>query len=167
MNNLSLYNITNRFVELMDKAENEELTEEEVQAIGLELEQELLNKSSNIIGYIKNAESLIAAIDEEKKRLDEMKKIGERKLEKFKTYVQDNMKRLGIAEIPTSLGSLKVAKNPISIEVVDETLVPDEFRATKVITSIDKTAIKNHFKETGEIVAGTKVVDDKTSLRIK
>ena len=50
---MSLYKITNRFVELMDKEENEELTPEEVQAIGLELEQELLNKSSNIIGYIK------------------------------------------------------------------------------------------------------------------
>ena len=77
---LSLYNITNRFVELMDKAENEELTQEEVQAIGIELEKELLNKSSNIIGYIKNAESLINAIKDEEVRLEEMRKTGERKL---------------------------------------------------------------------------------------
>lgn len=44
MSNLSLYNITNKFVELMNKAESEELTEEEVQEIGAELEQELLIK---------------------------------------------------------------------------------------------------------------------------
>lgn len=30
MNNLSLYNITNKFVDLMNKAENEELTQEEI-----------------------------------------------------------------------------------------------------------------------------------------
>ena len=167
MANLSLYNITNRFVELLDKAENEELTTEEVQAIGIELEKELLNKSSNIIGYIKNAESLINAIKDEETRLEEMRKTGEKKLERFKTYVLDNMNRLGIIEIPTGLGSLKVARNPMSIEVINEDEVPEEFRKTVVKTSADRVAIKKHFQETGEIVAGTRVINDKTSLRIK
>ena len=167
MSNLSLYNITNKFVELMDKAENEELTPEEVQAISSELEQELLHKSSNIIAYIKNGESLINAIKDEETRLEEMRKTGEKKLEKFKTYVLDNMNRLGLIEIPTQLGSLKVAKNPISIEIINEDEVPEEFKKEVVKITIDKTAIKNHFKETGEIVAGTRAVTDKTSLRIK
>ena len=30
-----------------------------------------------------------------------------------------------------------------------------------------RAKIKKHFKETGEIVPGTRIVDDKTSLRIK
>lgn len=167
MSNLSLYNITNKFVELMNKTENEELTEEEIQTLGAELEQELLNKSSNIIAYIKNAESLVNAIKDEETRLEEMRKTGEKKLEKFKSYVLDNMNRLGIIEIPTSLGSLKVAKNPISIEVINEDEVPADFKKEVVKISVDKTAIKKHFNETGEIVAGTRVVTDKTSLRIK
>lgn len=167
MSNLSLYNITNKFVELMNKTENEELTEEEIQTLGAELEQELLNKSSNIIAYIKNAESLVNAIKDEETRLEEMRKTGEKKLEKFKSYVLDNMNRLGVIEIPTSLGSLKVAKNPISIEVINEDEVPADFKKEVVKTSVDKTAIKKHFNETGEIVAGTRVVTDKTSLRIK
>ena len=167
MNDLTLYSITNKFVELIDKAENEELTAEEVQAISAELEQELLNKSSNIIGYMQNAESLIEAIKVEETRLAEMRKVGERKLEKFKTYVLDNMNKLGLAEIQTKLGVLKVAKNPMSIEVENENEVPYEFKKEKVTVAVDKTAIKNHFKETGEIVAGTKVIDNKYSLRIK
>lgn len=167
MSSLTLYNITNKFVELMDKAENEELTPEEVQAISLELEKELTTKSSNIIGYIKNAESLINAIKDEEVRLEGMRKTGERKLEQFKTYVLDNMNRLGFVEIPTELGSLKVAKNPISIEILNENEVPNEFKKEKTTISIDKTAIKNHFKETGEIVSGTRVVTEKMSLRIK
>lgn len=167
MNDLTLYSITNKFVELIDKAENEELTAEEVQAISAELEQELLNKSSNIIGYMQNAESLIEAIKVEETRLAEMRKVGERKLEKFKTYVLDNMNRLGLAEIQTKLGVLKAAKNPMSIEIEDENEVPYEFKKEKVTVAVDKTAIKKHFKETGEIVAGTKVIDNKYSLRIK
>ena len=55
MSNLSLYNITNKFVDLMDKAQEGELTEEEYNELGNELALELQNKSSNIIGYIKNS----------------------------------------------------------------------------------------------------------------
>jgi len=167
MSNLSLYNITNKFVELMDKAENEELSAEEVQLIALELEQELLHKSSNIIAYIKNGESLINAIKDEEVRLEEMRKKGERKLEKFKSYVLDNMNRLGIIEIPTELGSLKVVKNPISVEIENENEILDEFKREVTTIKIDKTAIKEHFKETGEIISGARIITNKTSLRIK
>ena len=46
--------------------------------------------------------------------------------------------------------------------------IQEEFsKKEKITISVDKTAIKNHFKETGEIVAGTRVIDNKTSLRIK
>ena len=48
MSNLSLYNITNKFTELMSKAEEGELTEEEYNALGEELAIELQNKSGNI-----------------------------------------------------------------------------------------------------------------------
>lgn len=167
MSDLTLYNITNKFVDLMNKSENEELSEEEIQAIGLELQNELVNKSSNIIAYIKNTEMLIDAIKTEETRLATLRKSGEAKLEKFKTYVLDNMTRLGIVEIPTQLGSLKATKNPISIEVINEDEVPAEFKKEKTTISIDKTAIKKHFSETGEIVAGTRVVNDKISLRIR
>ena len=167
MNNLSLYNITNQFVELMDKAQDGELTEEEYNQLGEELAMELQNKSANIIGYIKNSESLINAIKDEEIRLEEMRKTGEKKLEKFKTYVLENMNKLGIIEIPTELGSLKVAKNPMSVEIINEDEIPIEFKKEVVRTSVDKTAIKEHFKSTGEIPAGVNIVTTNTSLRIK
>jgi hypothetical protein len=78
MSNLSLYNITNKFVDLMDKAQEGELTEEEYNELGNELALELQNKSSNIIGYIKNSESLLEAMKTEEKRLSDMRKQGEK-----------------------------------------------------------------------------------------
>lgn len=167
MSNLSLYNITNKFVELMDNAQEGELTEEEYNQLGEEVIKELQNKSANIIGYIRNSESLLEAMKAEEKRLSDMRKQGEAKLEKFNQYVKENMEKLGLVEIPTELGSLKITKNPMSVEIENEDEIPSEFKQEVVTTKIDKTAIKNHFKETGEIVAGTRIVNDKTSLRIK
>lgn len=167
MSNLTLYNITNKFAELMDRAENGELTEEEYNKLGEELALELQNKSSNIIGYVRNSELLIEAMKAEEKRISDMRKAGEIKIEKFKQYVKDNMERLGLDKIPTELGTLSIAKNPMSVEIEDETAVPEEFKTIVQTVKVDKTAIKNHFKETGEIVPGTRIIDDKMSLRIR
>lgn len=167
MSDLTLYNITNKFVDLMNKAEEGELTEEEYNKLGEELALELQNKSSNIIGYVRNSELLIEAMKAEEKRISDMRKAGEIKIEKFKQYVKDNMERLGLDKIPTELGTLSIAKNPMSVEIEDETAVPEEFKTIVQTVKVDKTAIKNHFKETGEVVAGVQIVDDKTSLRIK
>jgi len=167
MSNLTLYNITNKFVELMDKAQDGELTEEEYNQLGEELALELQKKSSGIIGYTQNEEAFIEAIDMQIKRLQDLKKAKQNRLDKFKGYVKDNMDRLGITKIETELGILSIAKNPMSVEIENESEVPKEYIQEIVKTQIDKTAIKNHFKETGEIVPGTKIIDDKTSLRIK
>lgn len=167
MSDLTLYNITNKFVDLMNKAQEGELTEEEYNELGNELTLELQNKSANIIGYIKNSESLLEAIKAEETRLSNMRKAGENKLDKFMQYVKECMEKLNLKEIPTELGSLKINKNPISVEIENEEVVPEEFKTIVQTTKIDKTAIKNHFKETGEIIAGVKIIDNKTILKIK
>lgn len=167
MSDLTLYNITNKFVELMNRAEEGELTEEEYNELGEELAKELKNKSSNIIGYIQNSKSLLDAIKAEEKRLADMRKAGENKLDKFMQYVKENMERLDLKEIPTELGKLSIAKNPMSVEIENEEEIPEEFKQQVITVKIDKTAIKNHFKQTGEMIAGVRIIDDKTSLRIK
>lgn len=167
MSDLTLYNITNRFTDLMDKAQNGEITEEEYNELGFEIAQELQTKGANVIGYIRNTELLIEAMKAEEKRIADTRKTGEAKLEKFKQYVLENMERLGLSKIQTELGALSVSKNPMSVEIENQDEIPSEFKQEVVTTKIDKTAIKNHFKATGEIIPGTKIIDDKMSLRIK
>lgn len=167
MSDLTLYNITNKFTRLMDKVQEGELTEEEYNELGEELALQIQQKGSNIIGYTKNIELTINAMKEEEKRLSDGRKLLENKLEKFKQYVKDNMERLGITKMDTELGTLSIAKNPVSVEIENESEVPKEFKQEVITTKIDKTAIKNHFKETGEVIAGVKMIVDKTSLRIK
>ena len=163
----SLYKITDKFIGLMNRAEAGELTEEEYNQLGEELAIELQNKGTNIVGYALNEESLIDAIDIQIKRLQEFKKLKQNNLDRFKEYVKDNMERLGITKMDTELGTLSIAKNPMSVEIVNEDEIPKEFKQEIVTEKIDKTAIKKHFKETGELIPGTNIIDDKTSLRIK
>ena len=103
----------------------------------------------------------------EEKRISEQRKGLENKIEKFKSYVKECMEKNGFSKIDTGLGSLAIAKNPMSVKIENEKEVPDKFKEEIITTKIDKTAIKKHFKETGEIIPGAIIVDDKTSLRIK
>lgn len=164
MNNLSLYNITNGFTVLM---EQEEMTEEEKVKVYEELTNLLNEKSQSIIGYTRNIELLIEAMKTEEKRIVDNRKSLENRLAKFKEYVKDCMEKGGFSKIETELGQLSIAKNPMSVEIENEDVIPNEFKIEVVTTKVDKTAIKKHFKETGEIVDGTKIIDNKTSLRIK
>lgn len=164
MNNLSLYNITNAFPVLM---EQEELTEEDRVKVEEELTLLLQQKSQNTIGYVRNIELTIEAMKNEEKRISEQRKTLESRLIKFKEYVKECMEKGGFTKVETEIGSLTIAKNPLSVEIINENEIPTEFKQEIITTKIDKTAIKEHFKSTGEIPAGVNINTQNTSLRIK
>lgn len=164
MNNLSLYDITNAFPAIM---ENEEITEEDKEKVQEELTLLLQQKSQNIIGYTKNIELTINAMKEEEDRIASNRKILENKLSRFKDYVKECMENNGFTKIETGLGTLSIAKSPVSVEIVNEDEIPSEFKQEVVTVKIDKTKIKNNFKETGEIPLGINIITTNTNLRIK
>lgn len=167
MSNLSLYNITNKFAELMNRVEEGELTEEEYNLIGEELAIELQNKSVNVIGYILNEETLIDGIDVQIKRLQDLKKSKQNNLDRFKKYVKENMEKLKLQKVETELGILSIAKSPMSVEIIDEDKIPSEYKNIIQTVKVDKTKIKDYFKKTGEIVEGVNILTENTNLRIK
>jgi predicted metal-binding transcription factor (methanogenesis marker protein 9) len=163
MENLSLYQITSSFPKLIE----EEMSEEDKKEVKKELTELLQQKSQNLIGYIRNIELTIEAMKNEEKRISEQRKILESRLTKFKEYVKECMEQNGFTKIETQLGALSIAKNPISVEIYDEAQIPDEYKTKVIEIKVDKTAIKKALKETGEIIPGTMIIDNKTSLRIK
>ena len=164
MENLSLYKITTGFAELM---ENEEISELDKQQIQEELALLLERKSESIIGFTKNIELTIEAMKTEEKRIAENRKALETKLDNFKSYVKECMENSNITKVETPLGTLSIAKNPISVEIVNEEIIPDEYKQQVITTKIDKKAISDAFKTTGELIEGVNIITTKTSLRIK
>ncbi len=161
---LSLYQITNAFPQLML---SEEITEEEKDMIKEELTLLLQQKSQNTIGYLRNIELTIDAMKKEENRISEQRKSLENRALKFKTYVKECMEQGGFTKVETPLGTLSIAKNPISVEVIDKDLIPDEYKEKVVEIKVNKKAITDNFKATGEIPDGVNILTQNTSLRIK
>lgn len=164
MQDLSLYQITNAFPMLMAQ---EEMSEEDKKKVEKELTELLQQKSQNLIGYTRNIELTIEAMKNEEKRISEQRKTLENRLTKFKEYVKECMEQGGFTKLETPLGTLNIAKNPPSVEIINEDEIPSEYKTEVVTVKVDKTAIKEHFKETGEIPAGVNINTQNTSLRIK
>lgn len=164
MENLKLYEITNGFMALND---NDELSDDEKQELGLQLCDALQNKSSNIIAYYQQEQTLLSGIDAEIKRLQEYKKATQNKIDRYKFYVKSNMELLGIDKIETELGKISIAKSPLSVEIVDAEQIPNEYKTIVTEVKVDKTKIKDNFKSTGEVIPGVKIITDNTNLRIK
>ncbi len=164
MSDLSLYKITGAFPVLM---ENEEISEEDKAKIKEELTLLLQQKSQGVIGYVRNIEAVIEAKKNNEKILSESRKADERRLENFKKYVKECMENNGITKIETGLGNLSIAKSPISIEITNEDEIPAEFKQEVRTIKIDKKAIADNFKSTGESINGVIIHTDNTNLRIK
>ncbi len=161
---LNLYQITSAFPTLM---EQESLSEEEKDIVKNELNTLLANKSRNIIAYIRNEELTVEAMKLEEKRISEQRKTRESRITKFKEYVKDCMENSGLLKIETELGNLSIAKSPISVEIVNENKIPNEFKEEIITTKIDKKKIADNFKSTGELIDGVIIHTDNTNLRIK
>lgn len=161
---MKLYEITNQALELMN---NEEMTEEEFKESEKQLSLALQQKSKDIVGVYKNIDSDIEALNNEIKRLTEIKRIKENNKERFKEYVKSNMEILNLQKIETEIGSITLAKSPISIEIIDEEKIPSQYKKIVQTVSIDKKAIADNFKATGELIDGVAIHTDNTSVRIK
>ena len=79
-NNNSWYGISNRFIALVLKNEDGELTPEEYQEQGNELALELQNKGVSTQGYILQQEAEIEAVKEQIKRLQDYCKAREKRV---------------------------------------------------------------------------------------
>ena len=167
MSGLSLFQITNEFQELMNKAEDGEITEELYNEIGSQLAVELKNKSTNIVGYIQNENALIEAISVQIERLQNFKKSRQNNIDNFKKYVKEQMEKLNLPKVETELGTLSIAKSPISVEIIEEDKITNEYKKIVQEVKVDKTKIKEHFKETGEIIEGVKINTNNTYLKVK
>lgn len=163
--NLKLHEITQGFMALADG--KDELTEDEQKIISNQLNQALQEKSTNIIAYYENLNILQEGISNEIKRLQEYKKQVETRIENYKSYIKENMKILNIDKIETPLGKISIAKSPISCEILDEEKIPSKYKSIVQTTKIDKKAIIDDFKATGEIVDGVQMNTTNTNLRIK
>lgn len=129
--------------------------------------QNEMNLSDKLEGYamvMKNIESDIDGFKAEEKRLAERRKSMESKIKRMKESMQFAMSSTGEQKIQGEKFTFTIQKNPPSLNLVDESLIPKEF-FVEVAPSIDKKAIMEHLKA-GSHVPGTQIQQGE-SLRIR
>ena len=143
----------------------DEKTEEYIKSLVSALENEIENKAENIIKVVKNKEAIVSSRKEEIKRLQELNKKDEKEIADLKRYTKECIERAGKKRVETVLGNLTVRKAQPVVKVLDATKLPADYLIQKTTINADKVKIKEHFKETGEILDGVEITLE-TSLTI-
>lgn len=127
----------------MNMAEIDDLSEEVINDTLEALEGEFNDKAISIAAFIMNMEADVKAIKEAENRLSERRKKIESKIEWFKKYLSENMLRTGILKIECPYYKVSLQDNPWSVQVIDESMIPEKYKTIETITKIDKNAIKS------------------------
>ena len=167
MNNLSLYQISANYLEALDfltDPENDlpiETVSDTLEGLGGELEE----KAINVTKFLRNMEATAKAIKEAETEMARRRKSLENSVKWLKDYLKANMEHTGITKIECPYFKLSVQKNPPAVAILDEDVIPAEFKEKVISWKIDKTGIKNAIKA-GKSVAGAELVNG-TRLAIR
>lgn len=164
---MKLYEITGAMEEVLDiflESEGDELDRENYEYTMSYLKEELKNKSSNFIKYIKNLLAEAEMAKQESERLTSLRKAKEKKVENLKHYLVTALQGLEVKKVETELGSYGLRKSS-SVEILDISKIPQEFvRRTEEI-SIDKKELGKYIAQGNYIEGAIKV--ENYSLQIR
>lgn len=144
MPNLSLYDISENYLEVLNGLADYDLPEDAIADTLEAIQGEFDQKAIAVAKFFQNLEASTAAIKEAEKRMADRRKAMEKKVSQLKDYLKVQMEKTGITKIECPQFSLSIAKNPPSVVIDDAEALPQEYVFVKIEKSPDKTAIKNH-----------------------
>lgn len=156
---MKLFELTGAFNQVADMlefdSENAAIIDT-LESLDLAIEE----KADGYAKLIRNQEASSKAFDEEIKRMRERKQAIDNNVKRMKLSLQNAMVEIGKTKFKTDLFSFNIQKNQPSVEIIDESLIPDEFKKVKI--EFDKKAIKKAEEE----VPGVEIKQSE-SLRIR
>jgi hypothetical protein len=154
-----LYELSGDYVEvlnLLETADSDESGELERQLDALA--GAITHKAEAIAGLVQQFEGMAAMRKAEAKRMGELSAADERRAERLRSYLLRHLQSIGTERIDTARFRISVRTNPPSVAVLEQQLVPAEYLRTVTMTTVDKRAILDALKTTGEVVPGVEIV---------
>lgn len=165
MTALTLYQISQEHRALADALQDMDLDEQTI-ADTLEAESGLVEKSQAVAFVIRNMETFAAAVKTEAAAMADRAKRIEKRADSIKTYLHQCMNLAGVQKIEHPQFTISVRKNPVSVQIFEEGLLPPDYlREIPATYAPDKKLIKQAIEE-GHDVPGAKLTRTE-SLSIK
>jgi hypothetical protein len=166
----NLYVLTNEFNEIVKDLEQYDLDPEVFQSTLDSLQAPIEEKVENIVKYMKSLEALAEAKKSEAKRLSESAASDLKKVEFFKNYMADNLKKANITKLQAGVFSLGWRKGSEVVQI-DDLQVPTPFEAPHLYVEqepkfIGKADLKKLLKE-GQQIKGVSLFRNEDTLAIK
>lgn len=131
-----------------------------------EFEELEVRKVDGIAGYLSRLTLEQSYCDDEIKRLQARKKSWQTREARIEATVERVMTQLGKDKLEGRTNTLELRDCPASVEVLDETQVPDDYKRIKIEESVDKVSAKKAL-QAGIEIPGLKLVTDKKSVRVR
>lgn len=160
---MNLFNIQQQYLSLAEQLSEGEFTSELEQALIIN-ETELKEKAVNYGFVIRGYEYNNTCIDNEIKRLQELKKRNTNVVNRLENAISEAMKLYGIEKVESPTLKLSFRKSE-SVEIVNEAQLAAPFKTLKTTCTPNKTLIKEAIKN-GEVVEGAILVTN-LNLQIK
>lgn len=166
MTSLTLYQISQEHRALADALQDMDLDAQTI-ADTLEAESGLVEKSQAVAFVIRNLEAFADQVKAEADAMADRAKRVRSRADAVKGYLHSCMTLAGVQKIEHPQFTLLIAKNPASVQILDDKQLPAKFmrQPEPPPPAPDKKAIKAAI-EAGEEVPGAKLTQG-TSLRIK
>jgi hypothetical protein len=159
--------LANDYAALMNLVENNDEFTPEMIADTLEgCESALTDKFDAIMALIKNAESMASACDKESKRLEERKKMFNKKSGDLKKYIIDCLNAANVKTLKSDFHTFTRRKGSPSLIIDNESLIPPDFINTSIVTTPDKKAIKEAL-EKGVKIKGAHIEIGPETLHVR
>ena len=143
---MKLYEITGEILELLTMAEDLELDQKMIQDTMEGLDFEFEEKAEAYAKVVKTLEMDIAGLDEEIQRMTKRKATIKNNIDRLKRSLEGAMIATGKRKFKTPLFGFGIQKNPPSLNVLDETKIPEEFWIEQQ-PKLDKKAALAYVKE--------------------
>lgn len=163
----ALYEVAEQYLEAATALQNSDLDEQTITDTLEGLLGDVEVKATNVAAIAKNFESAAAQIREAERSLAARRQFMEKRADRIKAYLEQNMKKTGINKIESPWFNLAIKKNPAAVIIRDASVIPDEFMRFPPVPAPepDKAAIKTALAA-GKEVPGCSL-EQGTRLEIK
>ncbi len=137
--------------------------------VGPQLEQlagAIEQKTAALVRITRDLDLDVDKLDEEIKRLTARKRALTANRDRIREYMRTSMTTAGIDRVKAAAFTITLGKEGAPrVDVVDESLVPDTY--VRITRTVNKAAVLDAYRQTGECVPGTVIVEGTRALTIK